>query len=270
MLDEKEKLLLEFIRKYKKAAVAFSGGVDSSVVLAACQKAGIEVYPLFAKTMAVPEFEKQDARNVARETGTVLTVLEHNPLQVKEFRENIPQRCYFCKKALLKLLKQKAASLGCSVLFDGTNLDDCGDYRPGMAAVKEEGIISPLLECRFTKPEVRKLAEKYGLSIAAKPAYACLASRIPYGEEITEAKLQQVEKAEAGVAALGFKNVRVRCHGSLARLELNQEQLEAALAVREKIVQAVKAAGFVFVTLDLEGYRTGSMNTLLKTDNCNS
>lgn len=263
ILARKEVKLLESIRQYERVAVAFSGGVDSSVVLAACKEAGVEVVPIFANTVAVPEFEKQDAWRVAKETASELVSIEHNPLAVPEFRNNDARRCYYCKKALLQALKKKAREFNCQVVFDGANLDDCGDYRPGMQAVKEEGIISPLLLAGLNKAEVRLLAEKYQLSVAAKPAYACLASRLPYGEIITEEKLKRVEQAEAVVQALGFKNCRVRCHGDLARLEVAPESIEQAVAIKESLVARLKAVGFLYVTLDLEGYRTGSLNAAI-------
>lgn len=264
-LNNKEARLLEQLRSYAKPAVAFSGGVDSSVVLAACKAAGVEVVPIFADTVAVPAFEKEDALRVAGETNSQLITIPFNPLEVAEFCDNSPRRCYYCKKQLLQKLKKVAAEQGCTVILDGANVDDRGDYRPGMEAVKEEGILSPLLEAGLTKAEVRQLARKYGLSVAAKPAYACLASRVPYGESITAEKLRKIEKAEAGVRALGFKNARVRCHGELARLELEPEEIQlAATTYREALIGAIKGAGFLFVTLDLEGYRTGSLNAAIK------
>lgn len=264
LLIEKEAKLWSLLRLYGKVAVAFSGGVDSSVVLASCKAAGVEVAPIFVQTLAIPEFERVDALRVAQETKSQLTVINLDILEVLEFRNNDSRRCYYCKKHLLAAIKCKAADLGCSVILDGANLDDCGDYRPGMQAVKEEGIISPLLEAGLTKAEVRQLAVKYGLSVADKPAYACLASRIPYGEEITPEKLQRVEVAEAAVQALGFKGCRVRCHGNLARLELSAEDIPLAITEKkEQLIAVLKAAGFVFVTIDLEGYRTGSLNAVI-------
>ena len=266
-LQEKERELYRFLQQYRKVAVAFSGGVDSSVVLAACKAAGVAAEAIFADSQAVPQFEKEDAARVAGEVGADLRKFSYRPLDNPRFCANRSDRCYHCKKSLMQALKQLAFELGCEVVFDGANWDDQGDYRPGMQAAQEEGIVSPLLACSVTKAEVRLLAQKYHLSVAGKPAYACLASRVAYGEEITEAKLQMIEKAEAAVSALGFTDVRVRCHGNLARLEVDQEQIELAATVyREKLLECIKRAGFLYVALDLQGYRTGSMNSALAHD----
>lgn len=265
MLETKESALINLLKKYRHPAIAFSGGVDSSVVLAACRVAGIKAEPIMADTRVVPLFEKQDAIQVATETNYMLTWLAHDPLEDDKFRANDEQRCYYCKKRLMTAILKKAQSLGCDIVLDGANADDIGDYRPGMQATHELGIVSPLLTCGLTKIEVRKLAEKYNLSVAQKPAYACLASRIAYGEEITEDKLRMVEKAEDGLRALGLSNVRVRCHGKLARIEVSPQEIEAvATTQREKIIELIQEAGFLFVTLDLQGYRTGSMNIVFK------
>lgn len=263
-LAAKEAALIEFFQQYQHPALAFSGGVDSSVVLAASKVAGIKLEPIMLVSPVVPQFERQDAAQVAQETGSQLISLMYDPLQNAAFRANDGQRCYHCKKMLMTAVKEKAADLGCDIVFDGANLDDTGDYRPGMQAAKELGIVSPLLVCGFTKADVRALAAKYGLSVAKKPAYACLSSRIAYGEEITKAKLRMVEVAEDGLRALGLNSVRVRCHGKLARIEVAPEEIAlVATTYREQIIQLVKAAGFIFVALDLQGYRTGSMNSEL-------
>lgn len=263
-LAAKEAALIEFFQQYQHPALAFSGGVDSSVVLAASKVAGIKLEPIMLVSPVVPQFERQDAAQVAQETRSQLISLMYDPLQNAAFRANDGQRCYHCKKMLMTAVKEKAADLGCDIVFDGANLDDMGDYRPGMQAAKELGIVSPLLVCGFTKADVRALAAKYGLSVAKKPAYACLASRIAYGEEITKAKLRMVEVAEDGLRALGLNRVRVRCHGKLARIEVAPEEIAlVATTYREQIIQLVKAAGFIFVALDLQGYRTGSMNSEL-------
>lgn len=268
MLNEiiaaKEAALIEYLKKYKRPAVAFSGGVDSSVLLAACCVAGVEVKPIMAKSCLVPQFEEEDALRVAKETNTRITFVSFDPLKNEAFCANDSKRCYYCKGQLMQVLRKTVEKLNCDVIFDGANADDVGDYRPGMQAAKEAGVISPLLACGITKAEVRALAEKYGLSVAQKPAYACLASRIAYGEIVTEAKLHRVEVAEAELRKLGLEDLRVRCHGNLARIEVSTEQISmVAEMYRDEVVQLLKSAGFTFVSLDLQGYRKGSLNSEL-------
>lgn len=263
-LAAKEAALFQFLKKYKRPAVAFSGGVDSSVLLAACCVAGLEVKPIMAESCLVPQFEHEDALRIAKETNTIITFVSFDPLKNEAFCANDGQRCYYCKGLLMQTLQSVVKKLDCDVLFDGANADDVGDYRPGMQAAKEAGVISPLLACGITKAEVRVLAEKYGLSVAQKPAYACLASRIAYGEFITEAKLKRIEVAEAELRKLGLEDLRVRCHGNLARIEVSPEQISlVAEMYRDEVVQLVKSAGFNFVALDLQGYRKGSLNSEL-------
>ena len=263
-LAQKEEKLIKFLQALPAPALAFSGGVDSALLLAACQKANAPVKVITCSTPLVPAFEKEDVVRLAEELNFEVNFLELNPLELPEFCLNDGKRCYHCKKFLFTAMQEKATSLGCACLLDGANLDDLGDYRPGMQATKELKVISPLLECGFTKADVRALAEKYKLSIAAKPAYACLASRIAYGEAVTLEKLASVERAEAALKTLGLHDVRVRCHNNLARVEVTQAEIElASTKLREQIISAVKDAGFTYVTLDLEGFRSGSMNSAL-------
>lgn len=264
-LQEKERRLLAMLGQLGKPAVAFSGGVDSSLLLAACGRAGADAVAIMADTPVVPDFEKQDAQRVAAETGIKLVQIGLNPLELPAFAVNRSDRCYYCKKMIFTALQSKAAELGCGCLLDGTNVDDTGDYRPGRRATAELGVISPLLDCGFTKADVRALAAQYNLSVADKPAYACLASRIAYGEPVTERKLRMVEQAEDALRNLGLHDLRVRCHGSLARIEVSAGQIELAAGhLRHDITAAVKQAGFTYVTLDLEGFRSGSMNDDIK------
>lgn len=257
----KEDKLIKFLQALTAPALAFSGGVDSALLLAACKEANVPVKVINCSTPLVPAFEKEDAVHLAEELDFEVNFLQLNPLELPEFCLNDSQRCYHCKKFLFTAMQEKAKSLGCACLLDGANLDDLGDYRPGMQATKELKVISPLLECSFTKADVRALAEKYKLSIAKKPAYACLASRIAYGEAVTLEKLASVEKAEDELKALGLHDVRVRCHNNLARVEVSQTDIElAATKLRQQIISAVKEAGFTYVTIDLEGFRSGSMN----------
>lgn len=264
-LTIKEAKLLKYIQQYKQPAIAFSGGVDSSVVLAACKAAGVQVQPIMALAAMIPQFERRDAINIANETSSELITLTVDPLANSQFCVNDNKRCYYCKTMIMTAVKKQAQELGCDVVFDGTNADDTGDYRPGMQAIKELGIVSPLLACGLTKADVRALAAKYNLSVANKPAYACLASRIAYGEEITSKNLAMVEQAEDYLRALGFHDIRVRCHGTLARIEVNPQEIALiAAGFRTDILQKLQEIGFTYVTLDLKGYSTGSMNKILK------
>lgn len=264
-LTIKEAKLLKYIQQYKYPAVAFSGGVDSSVVLAACKAAGVQVQPIMVLAEMIPQFERQDAINVAQETASELITLTVNPLSNPQFCANDSKRCYYCKTIIMTAVKQQVQDFGCDVIFDGTNADDIGDYRPGMQAINELGIVSPLLACCLTKADVRALAAKYKLSIANKPAYACLASRIAYGEGITSKNLAMVEQAEDYLRALGFHDIRVRCHSTLARIEVNPSEIALiAAGFRTNILQKLQKIGFTYVTLDLQGYSTGSMNKILK------
>lgn len=263
-LQQKENKLFALLQSLDKPAVALSGGVDSALLLAACSRAGVQAAAITAFTPLQPQFERQDARRAAQEAGCELYVLQPEPLALPEFCANDSRRCYYCKQLIFGAIKAKAQELGCGSLLDGANADDAGDYRPGMQAAAELGFISPLLACGFTKQEVRELARRYGLAAADKPAYACLASRIAYGETITPAKLAMVEQAEDALRKLGLKDLRVRCHGNLARIEINRQQIaQAADELRPQIIAAVRGAGFDYVTLDLEGFASGSMNRLL-------
>ena len=257
----KEDKLIKFLQALPAPALAFSGGVDSALLLAACKEANIPVKVITCSTPLVPAFEKEDTVRLAEELDFGVNFLQLNPLELPEFCLNDSKRCYHCKKFLFTDMQEKAKSLGCSCLLDGANLDDLGDYRPGMQATKELKVISPLLKCGFTKADVRALADKYKLSIAKKPAYACLASRIAYGEAVTLEKLASVEKAEDALKALGLHDVRVRCHNKLARVEVAQSEIELATTkLRQQIINSVKETGFTYVTIDLEGFRSGSMN----------
>lgn len=264
-LQQKENKLFALLQGLDKPAVALSGGVDSALLLAACSRAGVQAAAITAFTPLQPQFERQDARRAAQEAGCELYVLQPEPLALPEFCANDSRRCYYCKQLIFGAIKAKAQELGCGSLLDGANADDAGDYRPGMQAAAELGFISPLLACGFTKQEVRELARRYGLAAADKPAYACLASRIAYGETITPAKLAMVEQAEDALRKLGLKDLRVRCHGNLARIEINRQQIaQAADELRQQITAAVRSAGFTYITLDLEGFASGSMNRLLE------
>ena len=187
-------------------------------------------------------------------------ICDVNPLAVKGFADNPLDRCYICKKEIFGIIKNIAAENGVNAVAEGSNLDDGDDYRPGMKAIRELGVLSPLQTAGFTKREIRKMSEKLGLSTWNKPSFACLASRFAYGEKITAEKLKRVEKAEKILKNSGFRQFRVRVHGELARIELLPEDFEKLFKVREKLYSDIKALGFSYVTMDLQGYRMGSMN----------
>lgn len=248
--------LLKYLKSLKKPAVAFSGGVDSSLLLAACRKAGADAVAITADVPQVPQSEKDDVLRVAAETGTELVILKlPGILENEKFTENGPRRCYFCKKEILSAIKAKAEELGRGCIIDGTNLSDKGEERPGMQAAAEAGIISPLSLCGFTKKDVRALAGKYALSVAQKPAYSCLATRIARGEKITAEKLLRVEKAETALTGMGFSGFRVRSSGDNARIEVRKEELNLALRLEKEMEDAAKAAGFASAVLDTENLR---------------
>lgn len=242
--------LQAFFRENPRAALGFSGGVDSALLLWAGVTYGEQVRPYFVKTAFQPQFELEDARRLCRELGVELTVIELDILAVPCVAENPGDRCYHCKRALFTALRDRARADGFSLLLDGTNAsDDAGD-RPGMRAISELSVRSPLRECGLTKDQVRALSREAGLFTWDKPAYACLATRIPTGTALTAEMLTRVEMAEAAMAGLGFTDFRVRTADGAARLQVTEEQLPRVLARREEILRAL-APEFSAVTLDL-------------------
>ena len=243
--------LKEFFRQCPRVALGFSGGVDSAYLLYAALEHGAQVKPYFVKTAFQPRFELEDARRLASELEVPMTVVEADILAVPEAAANGPQRCYHCKTALFSQLRQAAREGGYTVLLDGTNAsDDAGD-RPGMRALRELEVRSPLRECGLTKEEVRRRSREAGLFTWDKPAYACLATRVPTGEAIAPETLQKVESAEEALFSLGYSDLRVRVFHGAARLQLSGQQLERAAKERERILQAL-APWFGTVLLDLK------------------
>ncbi|MBN2301089.1 MAG: ATP-dependent sacrificial sulfur transferase LarE [Lentisphaerae bacterium] len=263
--DRKTKLdyLRQNLRKIGSLVVAFSGGVDSTFLVAvAHEELGDRLLAVTATSPIHPEYERLEAMKLASSLGIRHKIVESNELEIENFRKNPTNRCYYCKKALFAIIKDVAAMHGICVVADGTTVDDLSDYRPGKLAAKEMGIISPLLEADIGKEEIRTFSSEMGLATASKPSFPCLASRIPYGSEITKEKLKAVDSVERSLHNMGFGQMRVRHHGDIARIELDVKQINMAcnLEMRERMVKAARSAGFTYVTLDLEGYRTGSLN----------
>jgi uncharacterized protein len=263
--EEKLEKLEEWFHRYGSAVIAFSGGVDSSVVAAAAQRAlGSKALAVTADSSTLSKRELSLAKRVAREIGIRHMIIKEDELEDERFSANPENRCYYCRSKLATALKEIAKREGYAVIADGAHLGDTREHRPGLQALKEHGIRSPLLELGYDKRDVREIATLLGLSVKNKPAMACLASRIPYGERITKEKLEIVEKAEAFFFERGFTTVRVRVHGDIARVELLQEEIPLAVKLRDEIAAHLKALGFAYVTLDLEGYRAGSMDEVLR------
>jgi len=265
--EELLKRLINELQPLGRLAVAFSGGVDSSVVVAAATQAlGVDnVLAVTAKSDTLPERELKEAMNLARLLGVPHSVIKTRELEDNEFCANTPDRCFYCKSELWDKLGELAAREGITNIADGVNAGDAVDFRPGIKAGDEAGVLHPLADIGADKPDVRALARALGLPNWNKPAQACLSSRFPYGTRITAAGLKRVEGAEEFLRAMGLASLRVRNHGDTARIEVPADQIRELVAnsKREKIVGALKELGYIYVTLDLEGFRSGSMNEAL-------
>lgn len=258
---EKYRRLLEFCANYKSVAIAFSGGVDSSLLLyAASQVDGLEVVAVTAVSDLVPAWEIAYAREFAKAHGVKHIEIHPEPLVELMVRSNPPERCYHCKKLIISEINKAISEYNVEAVFEGSNLDDKGDYRPGAQAVKEAGLVSPFLECGFSKADIREVSCYLGLKGWDRPSCACLASRIPYGTELCPDLLKRVEKAEVKLAALGFNGSRVRVHGDVARIEVPAEKILSAAKEHKQIQHIIIECGFTYAALDLNGYTTGSMN----------
>lgn len=263
-LEKKLAGLRELTRSYGSALVAFSGGVDSSVVLAiAKQELGDRVLAVTAHSPVYAQRELEAAQKLAQQLGVAHEIIFTRELEDPRYVNNPPSRCFHCKQELFSKLTELAQARGFAVVLDGTNASDMGDFRPGMRALREYNVKSPLLEVGLTKPEVREIARKLGLPTAEKPSMACLASRLPYGSAITFERLRQIEHAEEFLFGLGFSQVRVRHYNEMARIEVPPDEIEKLLAHRDAVTAHLKKLGFRYVTLDLAGYRSGSMNEAL-------
>jgi uncharacterized protein len=259
---EKERALERTLSSFGSVVVAYSGGVDSAYLACIAQRTlGDRAWAVTAESPSYPEHHRQLAARVAREFGLQHEIIRTSELDRPEYRANPANRCYYCKHELYTNLTRLAADRH-AVVVDGNNADDRGDYRPGRQAAREFGVRSPLDEVDLAKHEIRELSRRAGLQTWDEPASACLSSRIPYHTEVTDEKLRMIERAEHAIRRLGFRVCRVRHHGELARVEIGRDELAAALepGMSAAIVRELKAAGYREVTLDLQGYRTGSLN----------
>lgn len=265
--DEKYMELINYLKKMNKVVLAFSGGVDSTFLLKAAKEAlGKNIKAVTISAPYIPKWEIKEAEELVKSLGVDHEIIEV-PI-IDEIKNNPEDRCYLCKKSLFSMIQCIAKKEGYNYVIDGTNFDDIGDYRPGLKALRELKIKSPLLECRLTKEEIRSLSRKLGLSTWDKPPYACLLTRIPYGHELKLEDFEKIEEAEKYMMSIGFRAVRVRCHGDLARIEVNREDRRGLFdeKILDEISKKLKEIGFKYITMDIEGYRIGSLNeTMSKT-----
>ena len=254
------------LRSFGRLLVAYSGGVDSGFLAwAAHRELGASMMAVLADSPSLARFQMLDAIAFAEERGIPLHIIETSEMERAEYRRNDAARCFHCKDELFTRMEDYRQSSGFDVIAYGVNLDDQGDYRPGQNAARQHGIAAPLLEAELTKQDIRQLAREAGLRLWDKPASACLASRIEYGRPVTRENLSAVEQGEEALRRLGFRQFRVRHHGQIARIEIAREELPRAMTLEmaSELTTIFKALGFLYVTLDLEGFRSGSMNALL-------
>ena len=266
-LQEKLTKLKDYIEGLGSLAVGFSGGVDSSFLLVVAHEVlGDKAIAVTGVDASVPERELTEAKEFCEKYGIRQVTCSWNPMQEESYRKNSPDRCYFCKKGIFSEIKRVAAENGIEHVAEGSNMDDLGDYRPGLRAVEELSVKSPLREVGLYKADIRNISKAMGLPTWSKPAYACLASRFVYGEEITEEKLHMIDMAEQFLIEHGFYEERVRIHGNIARIEVPAKDIPrlAEDEMREAVYTKFKEIGFLFVTLDMHGYKMGSMNTTIK------
>lgn len=258
---------LESILQEGDCCIAFSAGVDSTLVLKlACEQAaklGRKVYAVTFHTMLHPRADMELAMQLAEAYGAEAAVLQVDEYEISEILDNPPDRCFYCKDHLFRTLKVFAQEKGCANVLDGTNADDQKAFRPGLLALRKNGIISPLAECGITKAQVRSLAASLNLETASKPSTPCLATRLPYGDRLDRELLKRIEEGETYMKSLGFHTSRLRVHGTVVRIEVEPEQFGLLAACREELIRYLKELGFVYITLDLQGLRSGSMDEVL-------
>ena len=267
-VNDKLNRLRDYIKGLGSLAVGFSGGVDSSLLLAVAKEVlGDKAIAVTGVVASIPEREQKEADSFCKERGIKHITFKFNHMTEENYRKNSPDRCYYCKRGIFSEILNIAKENGIEYAAEGSNMDDLGDYRPGLKAVAELSVKSPLREAGLNKEEIRLISKALGLPTWSKPAYACLASRFVYGEEITEEKLLMVDKAEQFLIELGFFEERVRLHGNLARIEVPEKDIErlASKEIREAVYAKFKEIGFMFVSLDMRGYKMGSMNATIKT-----
>lgn len=266
MNKDKINLLMEKIDKYTEnnIIIAFSGGVDSSLILKlACISSaskGTTVYAVTMKSIFNSAEDIEVSKKIAAETGAEHIILYADNFEELGITDNPPDRCYICKKNIFTLLVNKAESLNIKTILDGTNADDMHLYRPGIKALKELGILSPLADSNFTKAEVREFAAYYNISVSKRPSTPCLATRFPYNTHITNIDLEKAEKGENYLKTLGLYNVRLRIHGNIARIETDADAMPLIISLRTQIAEKLKQLGYNYITLDIEGFRSGSMD----------
>ena len=266
-IHDKYRVLQENLKALGSVAVAFSSGVDSTFLLKAAQEAlGDKVIAVTASSCSFPKRELEEAKAFCEKNGICQIIVESEELDIDGFRQNPKNRCYLCKHELFEKIWEIAKENGMNAVAEGSNMDDNGDYRPGLIAVKELGVSSPLRQAELSKAEIRELSKEMGLPTWDKQSFACLSSRFVYGETINEKKLGMVDKAEQLLLDMGFHQVRVRIHGNIARIEVLPKEIAKIVEEenRTKIASKLKEYGFDYVTLDLLGYRTGSMNETLE------
>jgi uncharacterized protein len=263
-MEDKLIILKERLSQYKSAVIAFSGGVDSTFLARIAKDIyGDNLLLITATSSTYPFYELDEAKSLALLLGIKHRIIVSEEIDIPGYADNPPDRCYYCKSELFGKIKYIATREGYDVVFDGSNSDDLKDFRPGMKAKQEKGVISPLAETGFTKSDIRYFSAELKLPTATKQSYACLASRFPYGEKITKVKLDRLAIAEFEVRKIGFTQFRIRSHENLARFEFVPAEMDKAWALKSNLSEICKASGFNYITIDLTGYRTGSMNEVL-------